>query len=325
MSRTEPDVGVIIPAYNAERTIGRAVSSALREPETCEVIVVIDGATDGTARAARAADDGSGRLKIIELKVSGGPAAARNRALAESRAAWVCPLDSDDYFLAGRLGRMRAETGYCDFVADDLLRVLEGRHEAPAHPMIGQRMNLPMCLGFEDFVLANISRPNLPRAELGFLKPLMRRSFLDTHGLAYDETLRLGEDFILYATALALGARFKVLPPCGYVAVERADSISGSHGAADLRRLVEASRAMEQLRLTPDELHALREHRAHVSAKLALRDFLDAKRQAGLVRATAILARMPGAAPFVVTTIATDVIKRNRGRHAGSVQRPTAA
>lgn len=319
-----PDVGVIIPAYNAERTIGRAVSSALAEPEACEVIVVVDGATDGTAAAARAADDGSGRLKVIELTPSGGPAAARNRALAESQAAWVCPLDSDDYFLPGRLARMRAETGYCDFVADDLLRVLEGRLDAPPHPMIGERMNLPMCLGFEHFVLANISRPNLPRAELGFLKPLMRRSFLDTHGLRYDENLRLGEDFILYATALALGAKFKVLPPCGYVAVERADSISGSHGAADLRALVAASQKMEGLRLTPEELDALREHRAHVSSKLALRDFLDAKRQAGLVRAAAILARMPGAAPYVVSTIASDVIKRNRARHAADGQRPAA-
>ena len=319
----EADVGVIIPAHNAEATIGRAVGSALREPEACEVIVVVDGATDRTAKAARAADDGSGRLRVIELKTSGGPAAARNRALAESKATWICPLDSDDYFLPGRLGRMRAETGYCDLVADDLLRVVEGHLDAPPHPMIGERFPLPMCLGFETFVLANISRPNLHRAELGFLKPLIRRDFLDTHGLAYDESLRLGEDFILYAKALALGARFKVLPPCGYVAVERAASISGSHGAAELRALVAASHQLETLRLTPDEAAALREHRAHVSAKLALRDFLDAKRKAGLVRAAATLARVPGAAPYVVTTIASDVIKRNRARHAEA--RPSAA
>jgi len=310
MSRTEPDVGVIIPAHNAELTIGRAISSALREPECSEVIVVVDGATDGTAAAARAGDDGSGRLKVIELQESGGPAQARNRALAESRAAWVCPLDSDDYFLPGRLGRMRAETGYCDFVGDDLLRVIEGRPHCAAHAMIGERFRLPMCLSFETFVLANISRPNLPRAELGFLKPLIRRGFLDTHALAYDPKLRLGEDFVLYATALALGAKFKILPPCGYVAVERAASISGSHGATELRALVSASRQMEALKLTPDERQALREHRAHVAAKLALREFLDAKRAAGLRGAAAVLARSPAAAAYIVSTIASDVIRR---------------
>jgi succinoglycan biosynthesis protein ExoU len=323
MSRTEPDVAVIIAAHNAEGTIARAICSALAEPECQEVVVVVDGATDGTARAARATDDGSSRLKVIELAQSGGPAAARNRALAESRAPWVSPLDSDDYFLPGRLARMRAETGYCDFVADDLLRVIEERPSCAPHPMIGERLNLPMCLSFETFVVANISRPNLPRAELGFLKPLIRRGFLDTHKLAYDPTLRLGEDFVLYATALALGAKFKILPPCGYIAVERAASISGSHGAAELRALVAASRDMEALTLTPDERQALREHRVHVAAKLALREFLDAKRTAGLKGAAAVLARRPSAAPYIVSTIASDVIRR-RSRALGP-QRAAAA
>lgn len=320
MSRSEPDVGVIIPAHNAEGTIARAVGSALGEAECCEVIVVVDGATDATAEAARGADDGSGRLKMIELPTSGGPAAARNRALAESRAAWVCPLDSDDYFLPGRLGQIRAETGYCDFVADDLLRVIEGRPHCAPRPMIGERMKLPACLSFETFVLANISRAHLPRAELGFLKPLMRRSFLDAHHLAYEPTLRLGEDFVLYASALALGAKFKILPPCGYVAVERAASISGSHGAAELLSLVEASRRMESvLKLSPDERQALREHRAHVAAKLALREFLDAKRVGGLRGAAAVLARRPAAAPYIVTTIASDVIRRHASPRAEPV------
>jgi succinoglycan biosynthesis protein ExoU len=314
MAHRDADVAVIIPAFNAQATIERAVSSALREPEACEVIVVVDGASDGTAAAARAADDGSGRLTVIDLPKSGGPAAARNLALAASKAPWVCPLDADDYFLPGRLGRLRAETGYCDFVADDLLRMIEGRpHDAP-RPMIGERLNLPICLTFEDFVRGNVSRSNLPRAELGFLKPLMRRSFLQARQLAYDETLRLGEDFVLYARALALGAKFKILPPCGYVAVERADSISGSHGAAELRALVEASREIERLNLTPDECAALREHRAHLAAKLALRDFLDAKRAAGLIGAAAVLARAPAAAPYVVATVASDVLKRSRAR-----------
>jgi succinoglycan biosynthesis protein ExoU len=324
MSHSVPDVGVIIPAHNAEATIARAVNSALGEPECREVVVVVDGATDDTVAAARAADDGSGRLKVIALAQSGGPAGARNLALAESRAPWVCPLDADDFFLPGRLGRMRAETGYCDFVADDLLRVVEDRTNCAPRPMIGERMKLPACLSFETFVLANISRPSLPRAELGFLKPLMRRNFLESHHLSYDPALRLGEDFVLYATALALGAKFKILPPCGYVAVERASSISGSHGAAELRALVEASRRMEaMLHLSPDERQALREHRAHVADKLALREFLDAKRAAGLRGAAAVLARRPAATPYIVSTIASDVIRRATPRPA--VTRPAVA
>ncbi|THD78833.1 MAG: glycosyltransferase [Phenylobacterium sp.] len=323
MAGMTADVGVIIAARNAERTIERAIVSALKEPEACEVIVVVDGATDRTADVARACDDGTGRLQVIVREVSHGPAAARNLAIAASHAPWICPLDSDDYFLPGRLGRMRAETGYCDFVADDLLRVVEGRLNAAPHPMIGARMNLPACLCFEDFVRGNVSRSNLPRAELGFLKPLIRRAFLAAHELGYDETLRLGEDFILYSTALALGARFKILPPCGYIAVERSTSISASHGATELRNLVAASRGIEALRLTPEELAALRVHRAHVAAKLALRDFLDAKRVSGLLGAAVVLARRPTSAPYVVTTIASDVWRR-RAAHGGMAEAAAA-
>jgi succinoglycan biosynthesis protein ExoU len=124
---------------------------------------------------------------------------------------------------------------------------------------------------------------------------------------------------------LALGAKFKVLPPCGYVAVERADSISGSHGAQELRALVDASRRMEALKLTPDERQALREHRAQVADKLALREFLDAKRAGGLTRAAAVLARRPAAAPYIVSIIASDVLRRRSAPRPAAGQQAAAA
>jgi len=321
---TEADICVTIAARNAEATIERAVRSALDQPEAAEVFVVDDGSIDRTAEAARAADDGLGRLSVIRLPASAGPAAARNLAIDASRAAWVCPLDADDYLRPGRLAGLKAEAEGCDFVADDLLRIRQGEPEAAARPMIGTRMRLPAMLTFEDFVRANISRPNLPRAELGFLKPIMRRTFLKLHGLAYDERLRLGEDFILYARALALGARFKLAPPYGYVAVERPDSISGRHGAAELRALVAGSEELERLPLTAEQAAAVREHRAHVAAKLALRDFLDAKRASGLIGAAAALARTPASAPYVVGAVAGDVLRRRFARRAEAGSLPTA-
>lgn len=314
----QADICVIVPARNAEATIGRAVASALAQPEAAEVFVVDDGSSDRTAEAAGAVDDGTGRLRVIRRPASGGPAAARNLAIDASRSAWLTPLDADDYFRPGRLGALRREAEDCDLVADDLLRIVQGEPDEAARPMIGERMALPARLSLEDFVRANISKPNLPRAELGFLKPLVRRAFLKAHGLAYDERLRLGEDFILYARALALGARFRLVPACGYVAVERAESISGSHGAPELRSLVAASEALDDLPLTGPQQAAVREHRAHVAAKLTLRDFLDAKRASGLIGAAAVLARAPTAVPYVVGTVASDVLKRRGQRRAAA-------
>lgn len=316
MAPSGATVCVIIPAFNAQSTIGRAVGSALAQPEACEIIVVDDGSSDRTAAAAREADDGSGRLKVLSHPASKGPGAARNLALRATRAAWACPLDADDYFLAGRLGRMLAQASDCDFLGDDLHRVVEGQPAAPSRLLIGDRIALPRRLTFAEFARANISRRNMPRAELAFLKPLMRRDFLEAHGLAYDERLRLGEDFIFYATALALGARFKVVEACGYVAVERPDSLSGRHSGADLRNLLLADDVLARRPLGPEDAAALRAHRRHVAGKVALREVLDAKRARGLAGAGRVLAGAPATIPYVVSQIFHDKLQARRVRTA---------
>ncbi|TGP83675.1 glycosyl transferase, partial [bacterium M00.F.Ca.ET.221.01.1.1] len=61
---------------------------------------------------------------------------------------------------------------------------------------------------------------------LGYLKPIFLRSFLDENRLRYDEELRIGEDYILFAEALAMGGRCVVEPDIGYAYHIRSGSIS---------------------------------------------------------------------------------------------------
>jgi succinoglycan biosynthesis protein ExoU len=301
------EVAVMIPARNSETTVGRAVASALAEPETREVMVIDDGSSDATAQAARAAAQGSPRLLVKRLERNVGPAAARNLAIAATRAAWICPLDADDFFQPGRLRRLLDEAQGCDFVADDLLMVREGAENEPPRRVIGEREPLPLILDFASFVEANVSRPGMPRREYGFLKPLMRRAFLAEQALAYDEGLRLGEDFIFYSAAMAKGAVFKVTPPCGYVAVERAGSLSGRHGTEDLRALRAASvRLLELPGLGERERLAVRRHVRHLQAKVDLREVLDARREGGLVRGLLAMGQRVGNAPYIVARMAED-------------------
>ena len=127
-------VCVIIAAKNASCTITRAIRSALREGRVAEVVVVDDGSTDNTAETSRAADDGSGRLRVLSLEMNKGPAFARNHAIAHSSAPLIAVLDADDFFLAGRFDRMLAENDW-DFVADNIV-FIDGRgqvFETPIH------------------------------------------------------------------------------------------------------------------------------------------------------------------------------------------------
>lgn len=279
------DICVIVAAMDAERTIVRAVASALADRAVREVIVIDDASRDGTAAAARSADDGSGRLRVHRSPTNLGPAAARNLALAQSSAPLVAVLDADDAILPGRFDALADPRGDWDMSADNIIFVSESDAvefsglSAFATGGVAERMT------FARFVEANISQAGRPRGELGFLKPVMRRAFLERHGLAYDPRLRLGEDFDLYARMLLAGARFRLVAACGYVAIERADSLSARHSAADLAALVAADDRMLAGQLRAEEREILLTHRTQTAQRWHHRHFLDAKKRSGLMRA----------------------------------------
>lgn len=276
---------VIVAAMDAQATIARAVASALAEPEVAEVVVVDDASRDDTAGAARSADDGTGRLAVIRAPRNLGPAAARNLALARSSAPMVAVLDADDVILPGRFAALADPGADWDMSADNMIFVSQAEAQQFAGLAAFATGGVAERMSFARFVAANISRPGRPRGELGFLKPVMRRAFLARHSLIYDERLRLGEDFDLYARMLLAGARFRLVAACGYLAVERPDSLSAKHSAADLAALVGADDRMLARALAPGDRAALALHRAQCAQRWHHRHFLDAKRRGGLVRA----------------------------------------
>jgi succinoglycan biosynthesis protein ExoU len=295
-------VGVLIAAKDAAATIGRAVSSALTQVAVSEVIVVDDGSADDTARRALRQDDGTGRLIVLASEGNFGPSAARNRGLARSCADVIAVLDADDYFLPGRIATMLEAAGSAwDFVCDGLVMVREGQ------PIAGGELNDFRAevgadmLCAETFIAGNVSRPGRMRRELGFMKPLMRRGFLDGAGLRYDPRLRLGEDFVLYAEALLRGARFRLTPGCSYVAVWRAGSLSGRHSAEDLSNLAQASLGLMRLGcVTASQRALLWRHARSVMRRSDYRVALDLKQQRRFLELAAFLTSNLRSVPYMI-------------------------
>jgi glycosyltransferase involved in cell wall biosynthesis len=95
-------VGVVVPAYNAERYLGAALRSLAEQSYgDWEAVVVDDGSADATAEVAAEAARQDGRVQVLSQS-NGGVSAARNRgisALAGSGAEYMCFLDSDDALL----------------------------------------------------------------------------------------------------------------------------------------------------------------------------------------------------------------------------------
>ena len=100
-------VTVIIPAYCARATIGRALASVAEQTvRPRQVVVVDDGSDDGTAAAAEASADDLGDIGLDVLRQSrAGAGAARNRALLAAREPIVAFLDADDEWLPTHLER----------------------------------------------------------------------------------------------------------------------------------------------------------------------------------------------------------------------------
>ncbi|WP_108660518.1 glycosyltransferase family 2 protein [Acuticoccus kandeliae] len=286
MTTGENTVAVIVPAYNAEGTVADAIRSALAEPEVGEVVVVDDASKDATAGRARAADDGTGRLKVLRAEVNAGPSAARNRAIAESTAPILAILDADDRILPGRFANLLGVPDW-DILADNILFVTPETEAATLTAFRpGAGAGTVTDLDFATFVLGNVTRRGMRRRELGFLHPLIRRDFLARHALLYADDIRLGEDYDLYTRALLAGARFRLATSLGYFAVEHAGSLSGSHRTHDLSRLCAVDDALlADPRLTPDQRRAVLTHRRSLAARFHLRHFLDDKRERGLLPA----------------------------------------
>lgn len=309
MSEHLPDaICVIIAAKNAASTVLTAISSALSQSAVAEVIVVDDGSTDQTAAVAKSGDDGTGRLRVLSLPLNRGPAAARNYAIAHSSSPLIAILDADDFFFPGRFEAMLQHDDW-DLIADNIAftRQTTGLDGPDAFQARAR------SLSTLDFIEGNITQPGLRRGEIGFLKPVMRRSFLERHGLRYNEDLRLGEDYDLYLRALVKGARYTIIEHCGYAAVVRADSLSGRHRTEDLKRLYEADAAVRKTSaLSAEVAAALKRHENHIRDRYALRAFLDSKKQEGIAGAFRYVLHHPATAPAIAAGIVRDKTHRFR-------------
>jgi glycosyltransferase involved in cell wall biosynthesis len=104
-------ISVVIPAYNRERTVGRAISGVLAQSyPNLEVVVVDDASADGTAARVEALIESLGhpKVRLVRHERNRGAAAARNTGVREARGRYVAFQDSDDDWLVEKLARQAA-------------------------------------------------------------------------------------------------------------------------------------------------------------------------------------------------------------------------
>ena len=179
------DISIIIPAYQAEATLGRAIDSVLAQTVTPhEIVVVDDGSRDRTLAIAEqyAANAGSCAIRILSQE-NLGAGAARNLGLLSAGGTFVAFLDADDEWLPEKLARsidiLNGETA--DLVSHDYLRLEGGRSDYISCARHFSHRPDPL---FDYFLRGYIATSTVVAR---------RQALLDAGG--FDPSLRSGQDY----------------------------------------------------------------------------------------------------------------------------------
>jgi len=129
---SNPRVTVITPTYNREKFLPEAIDGVLAQTfGDFELIVVDDGSTDNSREILEAYQARDSRIRTF-WQENQGQSVARNVALAEARGAFICFLDSDNYWPAEKLQQQITlfdENPSVDVIYGDIITVDEDGRE----------------------------------------------------------------------------------------------------------------------------------------------------------------------------------------------------
>ncbi len=209
-----PEVSIIIPTYNREKTILRAVQSALKQTYSDREIIVIDDAgTDRTGEVLKPLIDRQ-VIHYIKLPENLGGSGARNKGIDHARGRFVAFLDSDDEWVPGKLEKQMeviAQYPDTDVVFSQMKRIFPDKTTVFPAPIPDAAFDDPFTL---------LMREN----KIGTPTAIVRLSKLkEING--FDASLPRLQDWDLFLR-LSLVARFKMIPEPLCLVYLQDDSIS---------------------------------------------------------------------------------------------------
>jgi glycosyltransferase involved in cell wall biosynthesis len=226
-----PSVSAIIPVYNVAPYLAQCLDSVLGQTFTdLEVICVDDGSTDASPEILADYARKDSRLRVFSQE-QGGPARARNLALAQAAGEYIAFVDGDDYLgreaLEKSLPHLTAEVDYVCFGANVF-------GQAPASRL--RRENLycnPAYKGLKGLV--EVNETVIKGTNVHLWNKIFRRSLIDRYSLSFPGGLFYQDAFFTLAYLL-LCRRGYYLPERFYNYRLRPDSTMGHTRQGDFER-----------------------------------------------------------------------------------------
>ncbi len=208
-----PEVSIIILAYNTEEYITKSIKSALEQTEkNIELIIVDDGSKDKTLDIIKSFSDK--RIKVLVNKQNQGQNFSTNLAIHESQGNWITRLDSDDWYAVDRLEKLLniANSQNIDMIADDIYFIQDGQDTPWSTLLTQSRCKIKNNIKISPISFVEKDIPGVWSLPLGLTKPLIKRDFIIKHNIQNQQEILIGGDFWLYLTCLAHGANFLLVP-----------------------------------------------------------------------------------------------------------------
>ena len=179
---------VIIPIYNAEKTIHRCVDSLLNQNYAdMEIILVNDGSKDRSGEICREYASQHNSIVYIE-KANGGVSTARNAGLDVAKGKYVLFVDSDDYVSEGyfrTLDALCADFDYdCVFFSHNIMEGTSCIRKELA-PFASKNIDECVAKFCEAYYRKFLNSP---------INKRYCRSIIENHHLRFSEALSIGED-----------------------------------------------------------------------------------------------------------------------------------
>ena len=239
---SEFKISVVIPTFNRQSMLQRAVDSVLAQTHpVTEIIVVDDGSTDGTEQLVKSIQYDSVQYIYQDNQ---GVSCARNTGIKQARGNWIALLDSDDEWLPNKLElQVDALVSRPDFHFCHTNEIWIRR---------GKRVN-PMAKHEKNG--GHIFEKCLPLCVISPSSVLIRKNVFEQTGL-FDETLPACEDYDLW---LRYCAKFPVLyidQPLLNKYGGHADQLSKKYLGMDLYRLQSLIKLMKDNDLAREQVEA---------------------------------------------------------------------
>lgn len=244
-------LSIIVPTYNVKPYIEECIHSLLNQSYTdCEIIIVDDGSTDGSAQLCDKIQSVDSRIRVVHQK-NGGLSAARNTGLRIARGEYIGFIDSDDLVLPSMYTNM--------------IGALENSHAdvAICNVEVFNKAHSYKTLRYKDELIefSNENQVKFFSATLdSSCNRVYRANVIKTLGLEFEPKSKVAqEDYWFLIRLFAHISRIVTVSSCYYKYRERGSSITKSHSDGDITR-----RCIDFLTMAKDYISTQTNKECHV-------------------------------------------------------------